>query len=86
MTITESIIALKINAFILFNFDFAKNTILSWFFFYFSIIDLHFLIPTAVAQIFNPITELVIPIGIPVKEAKIEIETHPVIVEVKKSV
>ena len=30
--------------------------------------------------IFNPIAELVIPIGIPTKEAKVK--THPVIVEV----
>ena len=35
------------------------------------------------AQIFNPITEFVIPIGIPVKEAKTEIGIHPVIVEAK---
>ena len=34
-------------------------------------------------QIFNPSAELVIPIKIPTKEAKAEIETHPVIVEPK---
>ena len=28
-------------------------------------IDLYFLIPTVIAQLFNPIVELVIPIGIP---------------------
>ena len=33
-------------------------------------------------QIFNPIGKLVIPIEIPTKEAKVEIETHPLIVEV----
>ena len=38
-------------------------------------------IPEGCAQVFNP--ELVIPIGIPSKEAKAEIETHPVISEVK---
>ena len=38
--------------------------------FLFLIIDLYFLIPAAVAQIFNPMAELVIPIGIPTKEAK----------------
>ena len=38
--------------------------------FSFLIIDLYFLIPTFIAQIFNPIEELVIPIGIPTKEAK----------------
>ena len=30
---------------------------------------------------FNPIVELVIPIGIPTKEAKAEMETHLVIAE-----
>ena len=67
----------------LFNLDFASNTILSCFFFFFLIIDLYFLIPTVIAQIFNPIEELVIPIGIPTKEAKAEMETHPVIVQAK---
>ena len=67
----------------LFNLDFASNTILSCFFFFFLIIDLYFLIPTVIAQIFNPIEELVIPIGIPTKEAKAEVETHPVIVQAK---
>ena len=54
----------------LFNLDFANNTILSCFFFFFLIIDLYFLIPAVIAQIFNPIAELVIPIVIPAKEAK----------------
>ena len=35
-----------------------------------------FLIPAVIAQIFNPIAELVIPIGIPTKEAKEEMETE----------
>ena len=39
------------------------------------------LIPAVITQIFNPIAELVTPIGIPTKEAKAEIETHSVIVE-----
>ena len=68
----------------LFNFDFANNTILSCFFFFFLIINLYYLIPAPIAQIFNPIAELVIPIGIPKKkEVKAEMETHPVIVEPK---
>ena len=67
----------------LFNLDFANNTILSCFFFFFLIIDLYFLIPAVITQIFNPIVELAIPIGIPTKEAKAEMETHPVIVEPK---
>ena len=66
----------------LFNLDFISSTILSCFFF-FLIIDLYFLIAGAVAQIFNPIAELVIPIWISSKEAKAEIETLPVIVEAK---
>ena len=67
----------------LFNLDFANNTILSCFFFSFLIIDLYFLLPAAIAQIFSFIAELVIPTGRPDKEAKPEIEIHPVIVEVK---
>ena len=62
-----------------FNLDFANNTILSCFFFFFLIIGL---IPAVIAQIFNPIIELVIPIGIPTKKTKAEMETHPLIVEI----
>ena len=47
--------------------------------------DLYFLIPAVITQIFNPIAELVIPIGIPTEEAKTEMETHPVTVEIKIS-
>ena len=43
----------------------------------------YYLITATIAQIFNPIAELVIPIGIPSKELKTEIEIHPVIVEAK---
>ena len=43
------------------------------------IINLYFLI----AQTFNPLAELVIPIGIPSKEGKAEIEIHPVIEKAK---
>ena len=50
---------------------------------FFLIIDLYFQIPEAIAQIFNPIAELVTPIGIPNKEGKEEIEIHPVIEEAK---
>ena len=46
---------------------------------------LYFLIPAVTTQIFNPIAELVISIGIPTKEAKAEIEMHPVIEEVTVS-
>ena len=65
------------------NLDFDNNTILSCFFSFFLIIDLYFLITAVIAQIFNPITGLVIPVGIQNKEAKTEIEIHPVIVEAK---
>ena len=66
----------------LFNLDFANNTILSYFFFFFLFIDVYFLISAVITQIFNPILELVIPIGIPTKEAKAEMEAHHVIVEI----
>ena len=67
----------------LFNLDLANNTILSCLFLFFLIIELHVLVPAAVAQSFNGITEFVIPIGIPSKEAKVETEIHPVITEGK---
>ena len=67
----------------LFNLDFTSNNILSCFFFFFLIIDLYFLIRVVIAQIFNPIAELVLHIGILTKEAKAEMETHSVIVEPK---
>ena len=35
------------------------------------------------AQVSYPIAELIIPIGIPTKKAKAQMETHPVIVEPK---
>ena len=45
------------------------------------IIDLHFLIFAAIAQIFNPIAKPVVPTGVPNKEEKADMETHPLIVE-----
>ena len=42
--------------------------------FYF--IVLYFLIPAVTAQIFNPITELVISLEVPTKEEKAEIEAN----------
>ena len=67
----------------LFNSNFAKNTILSYFFLFLLIIDLYFLIPAIIAQIFNHIAGLVISIRIPIKEAKSEMEIYPVTVEAK---
>ena len=81
--IFESIKDLEIETSMRFNSDFANKTTLSNFFFFFLIIDLYFLIRAAVAQIFNHIAELVIPIGIPSKEVKAEIEIYTVIVEAK---
>ena len=69
--IFKSIKALEIKTSILFNFDFANNTILSCFFFFFLTIDLYFLVPAVIAKSFSPI---VILIGIPSKEAKVELK------------
>ena len=73
--------ALEIKTSMLFDLDFANNIILLCFFFL--IIDLYFLIPAVIAHIFNPIAELVIPLGVPIREAKAEIEIHLVNVEAK---
>ena len=54
-------------------------------FFIFLFIDLYVLIPAVITQIFNPIAELVIPIGIPTKKPKSEMEMHPGTVEIKIS-
>ena len=51
--------------------------------FFFLIIDLYFLIPAFIPQIFNPIAELVVTIEIPSKETKLEVEIHPIIVAAK---
>ena len=74
---------MEIKTSMLFNLDFANNTILPCLFFYFLIIDLYFLIPEAVAQIFNSIAVLVILIGITSNEAKAKIEIHLVTAEAK---
>ena len=67
----------------LFNLYFVSNIILLCFFSFFIIIELYFLIAGVIKQNFTPTAELVIPIGIPIKEAKAEMETHPVIVQPK---
>ena len=81
--ITESIKALEIKTSMLFNLDFANNTILLCFFFFFLITDLYFLILAVIAQILNPIAELVICYKNTNQISKSRIETHPVIVEDK---
>ena len=50
---------------------------------FFLIIDLIFLILPVIAKIFNLIAELVIFMEIPSKEAKVEIEIHPVTTEAR---
>ena len=52
---------------------------------FFLIIDLYFLITGVIMQIFNHKDELIIWIGIPTKEETAEMETHPLIVEIKIS-
>ena len=74
--------SLKIKASMVLNLAFANNIIFSCFFFL--IIYLHFETPAVIAQIFNPIVELIILIGIPSKETKAEIETHPVTLHKKQ--
>ena len=76
--------ALIVKTSILFNLAFASNTLLSCFFFYFLFIDLYFIIHALCAHIFNPIAELVNPIGLPSKEAKVEIKIHPATSEPQK--
>ena len=73
--------ALEIKSSMLFDLVFANHFIMLLFFFL--IIDLYFLILAATAQIVNLIAELVIPIGIPSKKTKSEIEIYPKIVEAK---
>ena len=53
------------------------------FFIFFLIIDLYFLFTAVIAQIFIPTAELGISAGVPIKEAKSKMETHPVTVQAK---
>ena len=82
--IFKSIEALEIKTSMLFDLNFANNSILSCFLFFFSlIIDLYVLIPGVIPQIFDPIAEFVIPKGIPSEESKAEIEIDSVTAEAK---
>ena len=65
------------------NLDFADNTILTYFFLVFLIIDLQSLILAVIAQMSHHIAKLLIPIGIASKEEKAEFKTHPPTVEAK---
>ena len=75
--------ALEIKTSTVLNLIFANDTILSCFFFFFLTIDLYFLIPAVITQIFIAAAELAILTGIPFEEAKAEIERHPIIAEAK---
>ena len=66
---------IEIKTSMLLNLDYADNTILSCFVFVFLITDLYVFIPEVIAQIFNPISELVIQ--------KAEIEIYQVIAEAR---
>ena len=80
--IFESIKALEIKTSMLFNLDFANNKFYPACF-TFSLLLTYTFNSVAFAQIFNPVAELVIPIGIPRKEVKAEMEIDSVIVEAK---
>ena len=54
-----------------------------FFLFFFLIVELYFLISPAIAQIFNPVADLVNPIGTTSKETKAEMEIHPISVDTK---
>ena len=69
----ESTEVLEMKTSILFNFDLSNKTILSCLFFFSTIIDLYFVIPSVFAQIFNSTAELLIPIEIQIKEGEAEI-------------
>ena len=67
------------------NLVFAKKAVSLWFFLFFLIIDLHFLVPSVIVQIFNFTAKLQILIAISVNEAEVEKETNPVVTETKIS-
>ena len=63
---------------------FANNTILPCFSLFFLIINLHFLIPPVISQIFILIAEFAIPIGTPTDKANVEIKTQPLTADKKE--
>ena len=66
-----------------FNLVFANNTILSCFFFFILIIDLHFLIPAVTAQIVELTAEPTIPTETTTNEANVETKTRALTTETK---
>ena len=81
--IFEWIKALEIETSIIFNLDFACNTILLCLFFFFLIIDLYFFISASIAQIYCRTRESYR--NTKKKEEEVDIEIHPVTVEAKLS-
>ena len=79
----ESVKYLEIKPFTRSKLVFGNNTISPYFFFFFLIIDLFFLILVITELIFNPILELLIPLEISTKKAKIEMEIHTVTTKTK---
>ena len=79
--ILESVKHFETKASTIFNLDFANDNNLLGFFFFFLVTDLYFLVPAFVTQIFSPVEELLLSIRAPTKEAKAEMETHPVTIE-----
>ena len=66
-----------------FNLVFDGCTILSGLFFFFLIAGLYVLYHAVIAKLFNPTAELAMPVEIPTKELKAEIETHRIAKEAK---
>ena len=62
--------SVKIKTSMVFDLVFAKDTILSCFFFFFLIICLYLLFPAIITQIYNPTIELLMPIGISDNDVK----------------
>ena len=80
-----SIKVLEIRAPIVHKFLLPSHITLSWFFFFFYIIDLYFLISVVTAQTYNPTAELVMPTETQINEANAETEIQIVIFEAKIS-
>ena len=74
---------LEIRTSVVINLSCPNNTLLSCYFLFFFIIDLQFLIPAVVAQIFLPTVELVTLTGTQTSEVHAELETLSVTVEAK---
>ena len=73
LPIFGSVKALEIKTSMLFDLDFANNTILLCFFYFFLINDLYIFYSPGIPQILNPIAKLVISNGISSKKAKAQI-------------